>query len=42
MDSSRSEAARAIEAVLMVAETPVDPQLLGQLLELSPGRVDKL
>ncbi|MFN2505893.1 MAG: SMC-Scp complex subunit ScpB [Acidimicrobiales bacterium] len=42
MDSSRSEAARAIEAVLMVAEVPVDPQLLGQLLELSPGRVEDL
>jgi segregation and condensation protein B len=36
------EAARAIEAVLMVAEEPVDPQLLGQLLELSPSLVEQL
>lgn len=36
------EAARAIEAVLMVAEEPVDPQLLGQLLELSPTVVEEL
>jgi segregation and condensation protein B len=38
----RSEAERAIEAVLMVAEEPVDPQLLAQLLEVSPGRVEEL
>ena len=37
-----SEASRAIEAVLMVAEEPVDPQLLGQLLELSQSRVEEL
>ena len=36
------EAARAIEAVLMVAEEPVDPQLLGQLLELRPAVVEEL
>ncbi|HEX6596445.1 MAG TPA: SMC-Scp complex subunit ScpB [Acidimicrobiales bacterium] len=36
------EAARAIEAVLMVAEEPVDSQLLGQLLELSPSLVEEL
>jgi segregation and condensation protein B len=30
---------RAIEAVLMVAESPVEPSLLAQLLELSPARV---
>lgn len=36
------EAARAVEAVLMVAEEPVDPQLLGQLLELSPSLVEEL
>ena len=36
------EAARAIEAVLMVAEEPVDPQLLGQLLEVSPALVEDL
>ena len=37
-----SESARAIEAVLMVAEEPVEPQLLAQLLELSPARVEEL
>ena len=37
-----SEAARAVEAILMVAEEPVEPQLLGQLLELSPARVEEL
>ncbi|HEX8770267.1 MAG TPA: SMC-Scp complex subunit ScpB [Acidimicrobiales bacterium] len=36
------EAQRAIEAILMVADEPVDPQLLAQLLELSPTRVDEL
>ncbi len=34
-----TEERRAIEAVLMVAETPVEPSLLAQLLELSPARV---
>ena len=42
MADPRREAARAVEAVLMVAEEPVDPQLLGQLLELSPSRVEEL
>jgi segregation and condensation protein B len=42
MGDVRREAARAIEAVLMVADEPVDPQLLAQLLELSPGRVEEL
>jgi segregation and condensation protein B len=37
-----SEARRAIEAILMVAETPVEPQLLAQLLEISPAQVDEL
>ena len=37
-----SEAARAVEAVLMVADEPVEPHLLGQLLEMSPARVDEL
>lgn len=37
-----SEAARAAEAVLMVAEEPVDPQMLAQLLEVSPARVEEL
>ncbi len=36
------EARRALEAVLMVAEEPVDPQLLGQLLEVAPSRVEEL
>jgi segregation and condensation protein B len=42
MADARSEASRAIEAVLMVADEPVDPQLLAQLLELSPSRVEEL
>ena len=42
MADARSEAARAVEAVLMVAEEPVEPQLLAQLLELSPARVEEL
>ena len=37
-----SEAVRAIEAVLMVAERPVEPHLLAQLLEVAPDRVDGL
>ncbi len=37
-----NEAARAAEAILMVADEPVEPQLLAQLLELSPARVDEL
>jgi segregation and condensation protein B len=37
-----SESSRAIEAVLMVAQEPVDPQLLAQLLEVAPARVDEL
>lgn len=36
------EARRALEAVLMVAEQPIEPQLLGQLLELAPARIDEL
>ena len=36
------EARRALEAVLMVAEEPVEPQLLAELLELSPDRVEQL
>ena len=34
-----SDAARAIEAILMVAQEPVEPHLLAQLLEVAPGRV---
>ena len=37
-----SEEQRAIEAILMVAEEPVEPQLLGQLLEMSPKKVEEL
>jgi segregation and condensation protein B len=37
-----TEAQRAIEAILMVADEPVETQLLAQLLELSPARVDEL
>jgi segregation and condensation protein B len=40
--SPAPEARRALEAVLMVAESPVEPQLLAQLLEVSPARVDEL
>ncbi len=37
-----SEDARAIEAVLMVAEQPVPPGLLAELLEVPSGRVEEL
>ena len=37
-----TEEARAIEAILMVAEEPIEPQLLGQLLEISPKKVEEL
>src|SRR6266550_6235751 len=37
-----NEAQRAIEAILMVAEEPVEPQLLAQLLEVSPAKVEEL
>lgn len=33
---------RAIEAVLMVAEEPIAPGLLAQLLEVTPARVDEI
>jgi len=36
------EASRAVEAILMVAEEPVEPQLLAELLELSVARVEDL
>src|SRR5437588_7245946 len=39
---ARDEVLQAIEAVLMVAEEPVEPQLLAQLLEVSPARVEEL
>ena len=37
-----TESARAIEAILMVAQEPVDPHLLAQLLEIAPAAVDEL
>ena len=37
-----SEAHRGIEAILMVAQEPVDPHLLAQVLEVSPQRVAEL
>ena len=37
-----SEAHRAIEAILMVAEEPIGAHLLAQILEVSPARVDEL
>src|SRR6266480_4407163 len=37
-----TEEARAIEAILMVAEEPTEPQLLGQLLEMNPKKVEEL
>ena len=36
------EQRRAIEAVLMVAESPVEPTMLAQLLELPPVTVDQI
>lgn len=41
-DHQRTAARRAIEAVLMVAEMPVEPQLLAQLLELPLARIIEL
>ncbi|MCU1369990.1 MAG: scpB [Ilumatobacteraceae bacterium] len=35
-----SESARAIEAILMVAQEPVDPHLLAQLLEVAPAVIE--
>jgi segregation and condensation protein B len=37
-----SENARAIEAILMVAEEPVEPHLLAQLLELPQKQIEEL
>ena len=36
-----TETARAIEAILMVAQEPVDPHLLAQLLEVAPSVVEE-
>jgi segregation and condensation protein B len=41
-DQQHAEARRAVEAVLMVAEMPVEPQLLAQLLEVSVARVAEI
>ena len=38
----QSEAAKAIEAILMVAQEPVETHLLAQLLEVAPATVDAL
>lgn len=38
----RPEAARAIEAILMVAQEPVETHLLAQLLEVAPAVVEEL
>lgn len=38
----RAEAAKAIEAILMVAQEPVETHLLAQLLEVAPAVVDEL
>lgn len=37
-----NEPTKAIEAILMVAQEPVDPHLLAQLLEVAPERVEEL
>lgn len=37
-----NDPSRAIEAILMVAEDPVEPHLLAQLLEVSPVRIEAL
>ena len=42
MTTTTNEPARAIEAILMVAQEPVEPHLLAQLLELAPVRVEEL
>lgn len=36
------ESRRAVEAILMVADEPVEPHLLAQLLEMAPKRVEEL
>lgn len=36
------EARRAIEAILMVADTPIEGHLLAQLLEVTPARIEEL
>jgi segregation and condensation protein B len=41
-DSLQPDAVRAIEAIVMVAPEPVEPQLLAQLLEMPVGAVEAL
>ena len=41
-DARTDEARRAIEAIVLVAELPVEPQLLAQLLEMPVARIDEL
>ena len=41
-DDVRAEARRAIEAIVLVTEQPIDTGLLGQLLELRPAIVEAL
>ena len=36
------EARRALEAIIMVADEPADPKLLGQLVEMAPDAVEEL
>jgi segregation and condensation protein B len=38
----RAEARRALEAIVLVTEEPIETGLLGQLLELRPGIVEEL
>ena len=37
-----SEDAKAIEAIVMVSDRPVEPHLLAQLLEIPPARVEEI
>lgn len=37
-----SEESRAIEAIVMVSDQPVEPHLLAQLLEMPPARIEDL
>lgn len=37
-----AEAQRAVEAILMVADSPIETHLLAQVLEMAPARVEEL
>lgn len=37
-----SEVERAVEAIVMVAEEPIPPHLLAQILEITPARVEEV